>query len=50
MTEGTAKVIYEKTISDWEEAQDRYDTETDHSINETNQQVWDNLIDSLLKK
>lgn len=48
-TENFIKKLYDQTIKEWDIEQDRYDSETDHSISEEKQVGWDFKIDNLLK-
>jgi hypothetical protein len=45
-----ANEIYDKIISEWENFQELYDSETNHSINKTSQEKWDKHIDKLLNE
>lgn len=49
LTEEKVKYIHGKAIAEWQDIQDRYDLETEHSIDATKQEMWDRTIDKMLK-
>lgn len=49
-TEQEIKVIYDRIIKEWDAEQDRYDSETDNSIDTDKQAAWDAKIDNELKR
>jgi len=48
LTENQISIIYDRIIKQWEEEQDRYDSETEHSMNSCKQMEWDSSIDNKL--
>jgi hypothetical protein len=44
----TALFIYNQILSEWNSFQDKYDLETNNSINKVEQEKWDKIIDSQL--
>lgn len=46
----TLNNLFKKSISDNNQWQDQYDTETSHSLNIVQQDAWNNKIDSLVNK
>lgn len=49
LTEEKVKYIHGETVSEWQDIQDRYDLETEHSIDTVRQEAWNRRIDNMLK-
>lgn len=49
-TEEKIKEVYDSVVKEWDEFQDKYDSETDNSQDYEAQKLWDAKIDSILSK
>jgi len=49
-TEEKIKEVYDSVVKEWDDFQDKYDSETDNSQDYEAQKLWDAKIDSILSK